>query len=60
VEGHPCEAVPYLLSALENGEDTVPLRMMFWISKRHVLLARISNTSASWIRSEPSSERLTL
>jgi CHAT domain/WD domain, G-beta repeat len=38
VTGHYQEAVPYLLAARQHGEDSAPLRMMFWEAKRHLPL----------------------
>jgi WD40 repeat protein len=38
VDGHPEEAIPYLLEARRNGEDGAPLRMMFWAAARRLTL----------------------
>jgi WD40 repeat protein len=34
LEGHPCEAIPYLVAALEKGETGSALRGLFWTAAR--------------------------
>src|SRR6185436_4051490 len=42
------EAVPYLLAARQHGEDSAPLRMMFWEAEQHLPLISVEHQRVVW------------